>query len=62
MPAFVLEIPTGRGRYGSGIPCSSLRIPLDVVFVDEDMGVVDTATLKPWQIYNPDKASKVCYL
>lgn len=54
----VLEIPPGRGRYGSGIHMFFMRIPLDVVFVDEDMRVVDTATLKPWQIYNPDKPAR----
>ena len=54
----VLEIPEGRGRYGSGIHMFFMLVPLDVLFVDGDMRVVDSATLRPWQICNPIEPAK----
>ncbi|MGB9837474.1 DUF192 domain-containing protein [Methanothermobacter sp.] len=54
----VLEIPEGRGRYGSGIHMFFMLVPLDVLFVDKDMRVVDMAELKPWQVYNPVKPAR----
>ncbi|NLU04734.1 MAG: DUF192 domain-containing protein [Methanothermobacter sp.] len=54
----VLEIPLGRGRYGSGIHMFFMLVPLDVLFVDGDMRVVDSVTLRPWQIYNPRKPAR----
>lgn len=30
-----------------------MRFPIDLIFIDSDMKVVDLATLKPWRIYNP---------
>ncbi|MBE2900044.1 DUF192 domain-containing protein [Methanothermobacter thermautotrophicus] len=54
----VLEIPEGRGRYGSGIHMFFMLVPLDILFLDGDMRVVDTATLRPWQLYNPAEPAK----
>ncbi|MEN6329172.1 MAG: DUF192 domain-containing protein [Methanobacteriaceae archaeon] len=49
----ILKIPAGRGRRGSAIHMFFMRIPLDLVFLDEEKIVVDTVTLKPWQTYTP---------
>lgn len=54
----VLEIPPGRGRYGSGIHMFFMRVPLDVLFLDEDMVVLETVQLEPWQYYNPRKPAR----
>lgn len=54
----VLRIPEGRGRRGSGIHMFFMRIPLDVLFLDEEKVVVDEVHLKPWQMYNPKKPAR----
>ncbi len=54
----VLQIPEGRGRRGSGIHMFFMRIPLDVLFLDEEKVVVDKVHLKPWQVYNPKKPAR----
>ena len=54
----VLKIPRGRGRHGSGIHMFFMRIPLDVLFLDDEKKVVDKVHLKPWQIYNPKEPSR----
>jgi len=54
----ILEIPSGRGRRGSGIHMFFMRIPLDVIFLDEGKNVVDMVNLKPWQTYTPKKAAR----
>lgn len=54
----VLKIPPGRGRRGSGIHMFFMRIPLDVLFLDENKKVVDKIHLKPWQVYNPKKPAR----
>ncbi len=54
----VLKIPKGRGRHGSGIHMFFMRIPLDVLFLDNEKKVVDKVHLKPWQIYNPRKPAR----
>jgi uncharacterized protein len=54
----ILKIPAGRGRRGSAIHMFFMRIPLDLVFLDEEKVVVDTVTLKPWQTYTPKSPSR----
>ncbi|HTX61770.1 MAG TPA: DUF192 domain-containing protein [Methanobacterium sp.] len=54
----VLKIPNGRGRRGSGIHMFFMRIPLDVMFLDDEKKVVDLVHLKPWQVYNPKKPAR----
>lgn len=54
----ILKIPKGRGRRGSGIHMFFMRIPLDVLFLDDDMVVVDKVHLKPWRMYNPIKPAR----
>ncbi len=54
----VLKIPEGRGRRGSGIHMFFMRIPLDVLFLDEGKVVVDKVHLKPWQMYNPREPAR----
>ena len=54
----ILIIPKGRGRRGSGIHMFFMRIPLDVIFLDEEKTVVDLMNLKPWQTYTPKKAAR----
>ncbi len=54
----VLKIPEGRGRRGSGIHMFFMRIPLDVLFLDEGKVVVDKVHLKPWQMYNPKEPAR----
>ena len=49
----ILKIPSGRGRRASGIHMFFMRIPLDVVFADSDMKIVDLVTLDPWTTYTP---------
>jgi uncharacterized protein len=54
----ILTIPKGRGRRGSGIHMFFMRIPLDVMFLDQNKKVVDLVHLKPWQTYNPKKPAR----
>ena len=54
----VLKIPEGRGRRGSGIHMFFMRIPLDVLFLDEGKVVVGKVHLKPWQMYNPKEPAR----
>lgn len=54
----ILKIPKGRGRRGSAIHMFFMRIPLDVLFLDEGKKVVDLVNLKPWQTYTPKKAAR----
>ncbi|HIH61404.1 MAG TPA: DUF192 domain-containing protein [Methanobacteriales archaeon] len=54
----LLKMPEGRGRGGSSIHMFFMRISLDVIFLDAEKRVVDLATLKPWQVYIPNKPAK----
>lgn len=54
----MLKIPPGRGRRGSGIHMFFMRIPLDILFLDEEKKVVDAVFLKPWKMYNPVKPAR----
>lgn len=54
----ILKIPAGRGRRGSAIHMFFMRIPLDLVFLNEEKIVVDTVTLKPWQTYTPKSPAR----
>ena len=49
----ILKLPSDRSRRASGIHMFFMRIPLDVVFADSAMKVVDTVTLDPWTTYTP---------
>src|SRR5512145_2952069 len=49
----VLKIPAGRGKRGSAIHMFFMRIPLDIIFADEDLKVVDMVSLDPWKTYTP---------
>ncbi len=54
----VLKIPSGRGKRGSAIHMFFMRIPLDVIFADEDLKIVDVVTLNPWTTYTPKSAAR----
>jgi uncharacterized membrane protein (UPF0127 family) len=54
----ILKIPAGRGKMGSAIHMFFMRIPLDVIFLDNEKTVLDQVTLKPWQTYTPKKAAR----
>lgn len=54
----ILKLPKGRSRRSSGIHMFFMRIPLDVIFLDENKKVVDQAHLKPWQVYTPKKPAR----
>jgi hypothetical protein len=54
----ILKIPKGRSRRGSGIHMFFMRMPLDILFLDEEKVVVDMVHLKPWQMYNPKKPAR----
>ncbi len=54
----ILKIPEGRGKMGSAIHMFFMRIPLDVIFLDNEKTVLDQVTLKPWQTYTPKKAAR----
>lgn len=32
-----------------------MRFPIDVIFINKDLQVVDLKTLKPWRVYSPKK-------
>jgi len=49
----ILKLPSDRSRRASGIHMFFMRIPLDVVFADSAMKVVDTVALDPWTTYTP---------
>lgn len=49
----VLKIPAGRGKRGSAIHMFFMRIPLDIIFADADLKVVDMVSLTPWKTYTP---------
>jgi uncharacterized membrane protein (UPF0127 family) len=49
----ILKLPSQRSRRGSGIHMFFMRMPLDLIFVDNEKKVVDVATLDPWQTYTP---------
>lgn len=51
--AMILKLPKGRSKRGSGIHMFFMRIPLDVLFLDDEKKVVDRVNLKPWQTYTP---------
>ena len=54
----VLKLPKGRSRHGSGIHMFFMRIPLDILFLDDEKKVVDKVHLKPWQVYNPKEPAR----
>ncbi|MGA2676034.1 MAG: DUF192 domain-containing protein [Methanobacterium sp.] len=54
----ILKIPKGRGKMGSAIHMFFMRIPLDVIFLNNEKTVLDQVTLKPWQTYTPKKAAR----
>jgi|APFre7841882630_1041343.scaffolds.fasta_scaffold132350_2 uncharacterized protein len=49
----ILKLPSQRSRRGAGIHMFFMRMPLDLIFVDNEKKVVDVATLYPWQTYTP---------
>jgi len=49
----VLKIPAGRGKRGSAIHMFFMRIPLDIIFANADLKVVDMVSLEPWKTYTP---------
>lgn len=54
----VLKIPAGRGKRGSAIHMFFMRIPLDVLFVNENKQVVDMVSLDPWNTYTPRESAR----
>lgn len=54
----VLVIPKGRGKRGAAIHMFFMRIPLDVIFLDQNKQVVDMVSLEPWTVYTPSKAAR----
>jgi len=54
----VLKIPSGRGKRGSAIHMFFMRIPLDIIFADEELKVVDVVSLDPWTTYTPKSAAR----
>ncbi len=54
----VLKIPAGRGKRGSAIHMFFMRIPLDVIFLNENREVLDMVSLEPWNMYTPIKPAR----
>jgi len=54
----ILTIPKGRGRSGSAIHMFFMRMPLDLLFLDQEKKVVDQVNLNPWQTYTPKKPAR----
>ena len=44
--------------HSSAVHSFFMRFPIDLIFVDKDMHVVDLKTLKPWRAYFPKKQCK----
>jgi uncharacterized membrane protein (UPF0127 family) len=54
----ILKLPSSRSRRGSAIHMFFMRIPLDIVFADEDKKVVDMISIEPWNTYTPKSPAK----
>lgn len=54
----VLKLPSGRGRKGSAIHMFFMLMPLDVLFVDSNMEIVDLIHIHPWKTYTPISPAK----
>jgi uncharacterized protein len=54
----ILKIPAGRGKRGSAIHMFFMRIPLDIIFADADLKVVDMVSLDPWKTYTPQHPAR----
>ncbi len=54
----ILKLPDTRSRSGSAIHMFFVKFPLDIIFVDGDMKVVDTVSIDPWKTYTPKKPSR----
>lgn len=49
----ILKLPSTRSRRGSAIHMFFMRVPLDIIFADEDKKVVDLVSIDPWKMYTP---------
>lgn len=49
----ILKLPSTRSRRGSAIHMFFMRVPLDIIFADEDKKVVDLVSIDPWKTYTP---------
>lgn len=54
----ILKLPNTRSRRGSAIHMFFMRMPLDIVFADSNMRVVDTVSIDPWKTYTPKAAAQ----
>lgn len=54
----ILKLPNTRSRRGSAIHMFFMRMPLDIVFTDSNMRVVDTVSIDPWKTYTPKAAAQ----
>jgi uncharacterized membrane protein (UPF0127 family) len=54
----ILKLPNTRSRRGSAIHMFFMRMPLDIVFADSSMKVVDTVSIDPWKTYTPKAAAQ----
>ncbi|KAF5086489.1 putative ACR [anaerobic digester metagenome] len=54
----ILKLPKTRSRRGSAIHMFFMRMPLDIVFADSNMKVVDTVSIGPWKTYTPKSAAQ----
>ncbi len=54
----VLKLPPGRGRRGSAIHMFFMLIPLDIIFVNSNMIIVDLIHIHPWKTYTPLSPAK----
>lgn len=54
----ILKLPDTRSRSGSAIHMFFVRFPLDIIFADGNMKVVDTVSIDPWKTYTPKKPAR----
>nr|WP_209583442.1 DUF192 domain-containing protein [Methanobacterium aggregans] len=54
----ILKLPKTRSRRGAAIHMFFMRMPLDIVFADSNMKVVDTVSIGPWKTYTPKSAAQ----
>jgi uncharacterized membrane protein (UPF0127 family) len=54
----ILKLPSSRSRRGSAIHMFFMRIPLDILFADDDKKVVDMISIEPWNTYTPKSPAK----
>lgn len=54
----LIKFPQARGQKFCSVHSFFMRFAIDLVFISEDMRVVDLKTLKLWRIYSPKESCR----